>query len=367
MSSPVPPPKGLARHGGTIISTARELGLAPAELMDMSSNLSPLGMAPGLREHLAAALDQLGHLPEIDNKGLIEAFARHAGCKSGEVAAGNGTTDFIFALPQLLRGVQRALLVQPTYSDYEVACEQQGLAVHHFHTRPQDDFALDLDQLEAQVKDGDLVFICNPNNPTGRLLASHKLHALAAAHPGASFVVDESYLPFTREVSLVAFPKLANLYILCSSSKIYGIPGLRLGFLVAHESVLPPFAEQLRPWAINRLAQLAGEYLFSQADDHVAAVVDFVLKERPKFVARLTAGGVVQAVPGVTNFILCRFLGRNMTAGWLQAEMLQERIMVRNCANFQGLDDSYFRLSLQGRADNDFFLDRFAELMDLKG
>ena len=349
-------------HGGTIIATARALGVGVNELIDMSSNLSPLGMAPGLMELLGGSLSQIGHLPEIDNQGLQGAFAQHFGCHESEVLAGNGTTDFIFALPQLV-SCQRAVIVQPTYNDYDLACQRQGVAVGYFHLRVEDDFVLNLDEFAEHLRPGDLVFICNPNNPTGHLLNTTRLHDFIAQHGQCIFVVDESYLPFTTEPSLVSKTRLANLFILCSSSKIYGIPGLRLGFLVAQDTVLQPMKEQMRPWCVNRLAQVAGEYLFDHADGYIAQVLHYLASAKPGFITALQATGSIQVVPGATNFILCSFSSEQYDALWLQEEMLKARIMVRNCVNFNGLDSSYFRLSLQHPQDNAHFLAQLTQIM----
>ena len=352
-------------HGGTVVATARRLGLRLEDLIDMSSNLSPFGMAPGLADYLARELGQLGHLPEIDNRGVERAFADHAGCAAEQVLAGPGTTEFIFNLPRLL-SCERAVLVQPTYNDYALACQQSSLPVMNFFLDAEDDFHLDLAGLSRRLRPGDLLFLCNPNNPSGYLLDSEELHAFAAAHARVTIVVDESYLPFLHQPSLAAKTCLANLLVLCSVSKIYGIPGLRLGFLVAHPRSLAPFSRQMRPWAVNRLAQLAGEYLFASADGYVAQVRDYLTTERPRVERELATISAIRVIPAQTNFLLCQ-LSCGLTAEELAARLLESRIMIRNCANFTGLDNAFFRISLQSRQQNDFFLARLREQMTDRG
>lgn len=345
-------------HGGTIVATARAMGVPMTELIDMSSNLSPLGMAPGLKAVLTQALPQLGHLPEIDNQGLELAFARHGGCAVTEVVAGPGSTEFIFALPEVVN-CQRAVIVQPTYNDYAVACDRQGLEIYPYFLKAADDFCLDLADLGQQLRSGDLLFLCNPNNPTGQVLASADIYNFVQEHPQVCFVVDESYLPFIRAVSLVGMGRLPNLFILCSSSKIYGIPGLRLGFLVASAAMLAPFRERMLPWAVNRLAQVAGEYLLAQGEAYVTQVQDYLVMERANFVAALAALPGLRVFPGQTNFILCHLEGE-YDAPWLAAELVRSRIMIRNCVNFTGLDKNYFRVSLQAVEQNNYFLQELA-------
>ena len=348
-------------HGGDILSMAKRLGCGVNELIDMSSNLTPLGMAPGLREALVARLSEISFLPESGSETLVHLFAQKYGCSPQQVLAGNGTTEFIYAVPASVQS-RRALIVAPTYGDYQTASEWAGLSVDFFTLKAEEGFALDFSRLSARLTGGEVVFFCNPNNPTGRVVASRKLLDFILAHPATEFLIDESYLPFVDEPSLAGFPLPANLFLLCSSSKIYGIPGLRLGFLVASEEKMDRFAARRKPWGVNRMAQVAGEYFLEHSDAYVQAVRDFLVRNRPGFVARLAALPGVQVVPGAANFILCRLTGP-MTAARLREGMLGQRIMIRDCSNFTGLDAHYFRVSLQEPDRNERCLAALAEIL----
>jgi threonine-phosphate decarboxylase len=348
-------------HGGDILSMAQRLGCTVGDLIDLSSNLTPLGMPPGLRETLIERLPEISFLPESGSETLVRLFAGKYGCSPQQVLAGNGTTEFIYAVPGSSR-CRRALIVAPTYGDYQTACEWAGLAVDFFILRAEEDFALDFNRLSARLTGGELVFLCNPNNPTGRAVTSRELMAFILAHPASEFLIDESYLPFVSEPSLAGFPLPANLFLLCSSSKIYGIPGLRLGFLVADQEKMARFAERRKPWGVNRMAQVAGEYLLEHGDAYVQTVRDFLGLVRPGFVSRLAEFPGVRVVPGAANFILCRLTGA-ITATRLREAMLLERIMIRDCGNFTGLDDRYFRVSLQEPERNERFLKALAGIL----
>lgn len=351
-------------HGGDILSMAKRLGCGVGDLIDLSSNLSPLGMPPGLREALIERLGEIGFLPESGSETLVRLFAGKYGCSPQQVLAGNGTTEFIYAVPGSVQS-RRALVVSPTYGDYQTACNWAGLAVDFFILQEMDDFALDFNRLSARLTGGELVFLCNPNNPTGRVVASRELFDFILAHPASEFLVDESYLPFVGEPSLAGFPLPANLFLLCSSSKIYGIPGLRLGFLVANEEKMARFAVRRKPWGVNRMAQVAGEYLLEHGDSYVQAVRDYLAQVRPGFVARLAALPGVRVMPGTANFILCRLDGP-MTAAQLREGMLGHRIMIRDCGNFTGLDPHYFRVSLQEAERNERCLAALAGILGEK-
>jgi len=348
-------------HGGDILAMAKRLGCEVTDLTDLSSNLTPLGMPPGLREALVARLGEISFLPESGSETLVHLFAGKYGCSPQQVLAGNGTTEFIYAVPESVR-CRRALIVAPTYGDYQIASKWAGLEVDFFNLRADEDFVLDFNRLSARLTGGELVFLCNPNNPTGRVGASQALMDFILAHPASEFLIDESYLPFVDEPSLAGLPLPANLFLLCSSSKIYGIPGLRLGFLVANEEKMARFAARRKPWGVNRMAQVAGEYLLAHGDGYVQAVRDFLSETRPGFVARLAALPGVRVIPGAANFILCRLEG-GMTAAQLREGMLRERIMIRDCGNFTGLDPHYFRVSLQEPERNERCLAALAGIL----
>lgn len=336
-------------HGGNIINQARALGLDVHDLIDMSSNLTPLGPVPGVEEVYMAAFKEIGCLPDATSESLRNAFCQKFKCGMNEVIAGNGTTEFIYDLSAKVP-CARVVIVNPTYSDYRLGCEYNGKKYESFAlTSP--DFNLVLAPLEAELCAGDLVFICNPNNPTGTMTPAHELYGLVTRRPDVHFVIDESYLPFTHEPSLLGMPRRDNLFILCSSSKIYGIPGLRLGFMVSSEKSLELFLAKQKPWVVNRPAQLCGEFLLHHGDAYIQEVVAFIDRVKPEFMRELSTIDGIEPVAGVTNFILCR-LPSSQNVARLQSEMLEKRIMIRDCQSFDSLGDHYFRISLKNEQQN---------------
>ncbi|MFZ5762080.1 MAG: pyridoxal phosphate-dependent aminotransferase [Thermodesulfobacteriota bacterium] len=344
----------LAVHGGNILATAKALGCAVGDLIDLSSNLTPFGTMPGIREALIAGLDEIRYLPESGSESLRALFAGRYGMDPSRVLAGNGTTEFIYAVPAAF-GCDRALIVNPTYADYATACHWAGVPAESFALDPEQGFRLDLDALAAKLTGGELVFLCNPNNPTGVLTPSAGIAELARQKPESLFLVDESYLPFTREPSLLSLGLPENLLLLFSASKIYGIPGLRLGFLAGSMGRIARLGERVKPWGVNRLAQLVGEYALSEGDAYCSEVVRFIEAERPRVMAALAALPGVAPIDGAANFILSRLTGP-VRAPELKEALLRKRIMIRDCANFATLDDRYFRISLKEQATNDLVL-----------
>ena len=225
------------RHGGNIFDKARELGCHPMEILDMSSNVNPLGPMPELMTHLHVCLDRTVALPEANAGEITRAFANHHGIDPDTVLAGNGTTQLIHILPPALK-MRKALILGPTYSDYADACRMHDVNFRFILSDESTAFHHRLDAVNCTP--GDAVFICNTNNPTGTLVATDAIISLCRQFPDTYFIIDESYLPFVpngESISLTG-TNLTNLIILNSMSKIFRIPGLRIGFVVASADII---------------------------------------------------------------------------------------------------------------------------------
>ena len=209
-------------HGGNIYEVARLFNCRPSEIIDMSSNINPLGPPPGLLQHLKNNLDTITRLPEVDACITVKQFGSFIGVDSNRLLAGNGTTQFIYAIPRILE-TRNALIIGPTYSDYGDACRLQGIP-HTFHMAEEsNEFNPDIDQIEKKLAKVDTVFICNPNNPTGALIPAEALGNLCRSQPQKNFIIDESYLDFVSnaENETMVNSELDNVMVLLSLSKIF--------------------------------------------------------------------------------------------------------------------------------------------------
>lgn len=352
-------------HGGNIYELARGLGCDPAEIIDLSSNVNPLGPPAGLCDDLVRQIETVSALPEVDNQGIIRCYAEHLGIPADRLIAGNGTTQFIYSIPAALK-VNRALIVGPTYSDYADACRLQGVAFEFFLCRESDGFRADLDRLEEAAALADAVFICNPNNPTGTLIPADDLKRLCRRRPQVRFIVDESYLPFVADgegQSLVR-SGIDNLLVLLSISKIYRIPGLRVGFLVAPPATIAAFARGLWPWNVNQLGQAAVRFLCEAGtglDGFMAETRSYLDVERRRFEQRLGRIPGLRVFPSPTSFFLVR-LPEGLSAATVWTDLAQERILIRDCSNFQGLSDRFIRISPKTPDANRRVAERLADL-----
>jgi len=352
-------------HGGNIYELARRLGCDPAEILDLSSNVNPLGPPEGLCDHLAQHIAVVSALPEVDNQGIIRCYAERLGIGADWVIAGNGTTQFIYSIPAVLR-VKRALIVGPTYSDYADACRLQGAACEFVLSREPEAFRPDLGRIEEAAGSADALFICNPNNPTGALIPGDQLQRLCLRLPQVRFIVDESYLPFVAQGESHSLVRsgIDNLLVLLSISKIYRIPGLRVGFLVAAPATIAAFARGMWPWNVNRLGQAAVQFLCTAGANLEAFEAEsrvYLAGERLRFAQRLGLIPGLKLYPSPTSFFLVR-LPEGLSASTVGAALAEERILIRDCSNFQGLSDRFIRISPKDPDANRRVAERLADL-----
>jgi threonine-phosphate decarboxylase len=271
----------------------------------------------------------------------------------GRVLAGGGTTQFIYTACAALQS-NRVLIVGPTYADYADGCRVHGIEPDFFLTRPEDDFAPDLDRLVEVAAGYDTVFLCNPNNPTGQLIPHAGLQRLCQRHPHVRFLIDESYLPFAHEDQGMSQSGLDNVLVLWSVSKIFGMPGLRAGFLIANPPSIDRFRPWMQPWSVNSLAQEAVCFLGANP----ATVSDFIVQTRAHLdregtlLSQRLAASRLTLYPSVTSYFLIK-LPPDRTATGVCRALAAQRLLIRNCANFQGLDERFIRIALKDAATNE--------------
>ncbi len=337
-------------HGGNIQRMAARLGCNPSEILDFSANINPLGPPEYIWNVLARNLPAIIHYPDPEADELVRVLAESYRLQRDQVVPGNGTSELLFAT---LRGVavRRAVIPVPAYIDYQQACEQAGVPVHFFPLRPEDDFQLNLEQLSLDLQAGDLVIIGQPNNPTGTLADRQQLLDLAGQFPEVVFLVDEAFAGFVADYTSLAGSR-DNIIVLCSLTKLFAVPGLRLGFLAASPLICCKIRRQLSPWSVNVLAQAAGVAMVR--DCHfVQKSCELVSRNRQILSRQLGRIPSIKVVPSTANFLLLH-LKADLSATRLADTLLQQaRIAVRVCDNYEGLDDHYFRVAVRDQQENE--------------
>jgi threonine-phosphate decarboxylase len=348
----------LKGHGGNIYDLAQELGCHPSEIVDMSSNMNPLGPAPDLVAFLQENMTTIAKLPEVDANRTVNAFAGRYRIDPERVIAGNGTTQFIYSIPRILE-TKKALIFGPTYADYADACAMHHIPYDYSTSDESVSFDHDISAAAQQIRGYDTVFICNPNNPTGNIIPAADLEQLCRSHADTNFVIDESYLMFVDGSDRQSMMRstLSNIMVLNSLSKFFTIPGLRIGFLISSPVNIKKFKAYLLPWSVNSLAQMAVQYLMeqtAQVEEFIKNTITFIAREKDILYETFKISSDIKIFPSTTSFILARLYG-NLTADVLGNHLAQDRILIRNCSNFYGLSDRFVRFSLKTTEVNRMF------------
>lgn len=324
---------------------------------NFSSNVYGKVDLSGLKEHLGRHLDAVGSYPEPEPYTLEARLAALNGLKeAASVCVTNGATEAIYLIALAFRGSRTAIL-QPTFSEYADACRLHG----HLITNIQAAQAGTLPEIPAGT---DMLWLCNPNNPTGGVVPREELLAAIGSHPETVFVIDQSYGFFTRrellsEAEAAAMPNVIQLH---SMTKRYAMPGLRLGYITASPELLSRVRAVRMPWSVNAIAIEAGLYL-SEHPEEAPIDLDSLLRESERL------RGCLDAIPGVsafrseTHFILCRL--EKGSAAELKSHLAHERgLLIRDASNFEGLDERYFRIAAQTPQENDMLAEAIREYME---
>jgi threonine-phosphate decarboxylase len=338
-------------HGGVV---SRALDVSERDLLDFSQNINPLGPPAGALEAARRALDEeAGRYPDLDYPQLRETLATYLGVPPENIVPTNGGAEALFLAARAAGDGGKALIVEPTFSEYAAAARAAGFEpVRRVARRPQDDFRLDLSSLD-DLEDAALVFLGNPNNPTGDVLTRAEVLEVAARvrEVNAALVVDEAFADFAPEAS-VAAEVGEDLYVARSFTKFFAIPGLRLGCLVCAE---PSHVQQFQPsWPVNAVAAAAGIAAARDRDFVNTSVAEVAPLREELFEALGALPGLVP-FPGAANFLLIRG-----PAG-LPERLLRRGVLVRGCEPFPGLGSGYFRVAVRRAAENERLLAEIRE------
>lgn len=289
---------------------------------------------------LADNLSSITSYPEPTPVSLERTIAESLGIKADYVMAANGATEAIYLIAQCLKD-KMAHILQPTFSEYADACKMYGCKTISISS------VKDTDSFGAN----DIVWLCNPNNPTGNTMDYESLYNIIRCNPQATFIIDQSYSAYTTKKTLLADDaiELGNVLLLSSMTKDFGIPGIRLGYVIGNGEILDRVRRYRMPWAVNSLAIKAGIFLIKhQAEYHIDAAA--LCKER-EWIAEQMRNIDIKTCPSDSNMLLCELPSRSARS--LKEYLVTEHgILIRNASNFKGLSERHFRIAIQTRDEN---------------
>jgi len=322
---------------------------------DFSTNVWYGGEPNGLRDYVFSQWPSINRYPEVLAESLAARVAAHHGVRPAQVLMSSGTTESIYLVAQAWAG-RRTTVLTPAFAEYEDAGRLHGHALRF----------LPWEKLQPDtLLNSELVFICNPNNPTGSVLTATFIAQLLAARPGTVFVLDEAFIEFTASIQTL-IPLLArfdNLLIMRSLTKAYAIPGLRLGYVVAAAPLIARLTAGKAPWTVSALAAAAGHFIF----EHFAAVqppVAQLLADRAALATQLAQVPGLRVAPSHTHYFVAAL--RRGTAAELKRWLLDRHgLLIRDAGNFRNLTAAHFRVSTQRPAHNQLLVNALREWIAL--
>ena len=329
--------------------------------LDFSVNVSPLGPPAGVRRAVETAMETADRYPDPLCRALRAGIAEKEGIPPEYILCGNGAAELIFRAV-LARRPRRALLPAPTFAEYEAALRAVGCEVSYHCLREEDGFTFDDSILAAIWPEVDVVFICQPNNPTGRTVPRPLLLRILerCRDVGALLVLDECFCDFLDDPAaytlvgeLASWPELL---ILKSFTKLYAMAGVRLGYCLSSDGALmDAMSAAGPPWSVSSLAQAAGLAALKETD-YVRETRELNRTERCWLYGQLKELGLC-VIPGEANYLLFR------CETPLAAAMGQRGILLRECGNYHGLDDSWYRTAVRTREENERLVQALREVL----
>lgn len=347
-------------HGGGVLKLLQQTGIQREELLDFSASINPLGLPESVKKALIESLSLLTDYPEIDASSLRQALAKHHQLPVEMVLPANGSTSLIYLLPRVFQP-KRALLVAPCFSEYRPALLQQDCVVDELVLSAREEFSFNsqtlLDRMHPQT---DLVWLANPGNPSGRGIEPQQLVQLAKALAPTLLVVDEAFVDFCPQLSLIAELRgISNLLLLRSMTKFYAIPGLRVGYLLAAPEHIDRLAAVSEPWQLSTPAICAACACLADESYQRNSLAQ-IPQLRDDFVVALQNLGL-QVFPSVANYLLLRLPEDGPSADQFAKRLLTRQVLVRSCSNFSGLDQSFVRLAVRSATENAHLLTLLAK------
>ena len=343
--------KTLNPHGGDIYQ--KEVRL------DFSANLNPLGMPKSALEAAKAAVDFSVHYPDPFCRRLVAALSASEGVAEDCILCGNGASELIFAYCSAVKA-KKALVTAPSFADFTVALSAAGTKIARYTLSEDDGFDIDRGIVKAiEKEEADLVFLCNPNNPTGRLIDDDVLLAVLdyCKENEIKLFVDECFLDLTDGRSMKQYVKTyAGLCILKAFTKTYAMPGLRLGYcMTSDQQLLQAMSYMSQAWNVSVPAQAAGIAALSEKS-YVKDARELIREERSYLSNVLVMMGF-KVISSDANFIM--FKGPED----LDTKLLKKGILIRNCDNYPGLESGYYRVAVRSRFENEELIKAIKEVI----
>jgi len=346
-------------HGSDLETIEKIYKIKKEDIINFAANVNPLGISPKLRKTLSERIDSIMSYPDREYTSLRKQLSEYADADTEDIIVGNGSTELISLFIQIIKP-KKALIVGPTYSEYEREISLGGGCSLYYRLEEDNDFRIDISALKKELKsDMDLLVVCNPNNPTSTAITRDDMRKILdiCKSKGIFVMVDETYVEFAEDIRNISCVPLARFYnniiILRGISKFFAAPGLRLGYAVCgNPDLLKEMNKRKNPWTINTLAAVAGEIMFTD-EEYIKKTQNLISTERKRICDLLKTCPDIKFYTPVANFVLIRILKNNVTSLDLFEAAIKKGFMIRDCSTFPFLNNKFIRFCFMMPEQND--------------
>ncbi len=351
-------------HGGNIFSVSRKLECPWWELLDFSANINPEGPPLFVKKILEEGFFHIGHYPPSFSQEVVTKACQKYNIDREEIVFGNGSTELLYLLPRVV-DLSRALIPVPSYVDYERVCLLHKKNIVFFPLLSEKNFRVDMEELSRAISSPCMIFLGRPNNPVGSSFAHDDLKEIAKRHPECLFVIDEAFGDFVFHMKRAYEDRPSNVVVLLSFTKFFSIPGLRLGALIGEKVLVDKIKKLLPPWSVNVLSLRCAE-AFLDENEFVKKSREKVNTLREEMFIQLQELEGIKVFPSEANFFLLRLNSKYGNAPLLQKRLLKYKILVRDCSNYRGLDNSFIRVAVRKEDENAYLIGALEETLSGK-
>ncbi|MBE6071185.1 MAG: threonine-phosphate decarboxylase [Clostridium butyricum] len=338
-------------HGGNAQIISRKMNINFEDIIDFSANINPLGIPKSIKSAIIENLNLIEKYPDISYFDLKKSISKFENIKEEYILLGNGAAEVIFSVVRAINP-KNSLIMAPTFSEYEEAVASVGGNIRYYYLKEENDFKIQDDILECINNELDLIFICNPNNPTGVLTSKELLLKILikAKKNNVKVLIDESFLDFIKDgLTMICYLNAYdNLIIVKSLTKFFALPGLRIGYGLSSNGKLKERTEEISPaWNINILAEVATKSALLD-EKYIKETIKFINAEKDYLYNELNKIKELKVFKSSANFI---FIKVNKYLD-LKEKLLNFNILIRSCSNYKGLNNKYYRLAVRTHEEN---------------
>lgn len=334
------------------------------DVEDYSHNLNPFGPPDDISELLAVAGTEVGHYPDDSCSELKETISKAYGIKAENITVGAGSSDIIRNFPNTFISIGETVVIpRPSFAEYEHQCRIVGADVKRLELLEKNDFRIDTSVLSNHIPEAKAVYLCNPNNPTGRIEPREKILAIAqeCLDSGTMLFLDETLLelvPGHEDISCVRFVnKFPNMVIAGSLTKSFAIPGIRIGFGFGSSDTIAQMEKVRMTWNVGHAEQSIANILIKERMDHVERAAKLMVDESVDMNRRLSEVGFSTGDVSDSFFYFRSMKHLSVKASEVNAAMQNNGISLRDCASFGNPYEWFVRYSVKGRECNDRFIE----------